>query len=387
MNQNFKYKLMKILYICNEYPPAPHGGIGTYVKFLAESLALKHHDVAVVGFDPTVTRHTVQQCNGVKVYRFPILGKLPIPFSKPIQFFRERWYLSSLVRHVCGDFDPDVVESHDWSGPLLFKPPRGHFVVRMHGAHTVYCNWMGKRASRLFAVVEKRNLVFADSLVAVSKLIGDKTIRQFGILKTPRVIYNGVDIECFKLRDEIKYDPNRLLFVGRIHHHKGVDLLVKALEIVYMKNPDVYLDVVGPTDSRYAKEFIRAIPQEIRSRINFIGRVSNDSLPSVYAGANLCLLPSRVEAFPIVPLESMACATPVIMSSLVAAKEIIDDKQDGYITDPTNAAKFAACILDALNKRPEADRMRTKCREKILNSFSMDVIVEENEKFYESCLG
>ena len=378
---------MRILYICNEYPPAPHGGIGTYVKFLAEALALKHHVVAIVGFDPTVTHHTVQQCNGVKVYRFPILGKLPIPFSKPIQFFRERWYLSSLVKHVCGDFDPDVVESYDWSGPLLFKPPRGHLVVRMHGAHTVYCNWLGKRASRLFAAMEKRNLVFADSLVAVSKLISDRTIRQFGILKIPRVIYNGVSTECFKLISDIKYDPNKLLFVGRIHHHKGVDLMVKALGIVYKKNPDVYLDAVGPTDSTYAKELIRDIPLEIRSRINFIGRVPNDTLPSVYAGANLCLLPSRVEAFPIVPLESMASGTPVIMSSLVAADEIIEDKQDGYVVDPTNAAAFAACILEALSKRSETSQMRTRCREKILNSFSMDVIVEENEKFYENCLG
>lgn len=378
---------MRILYICNEYPPAPHGGIGTYVKFLAEALALKHHVVAIVGFDPTVTHHTVQQCNGVKVYRFPILGKLPIPFSKPIQFFRERWYLSSLVKHVCGDFDPDVVESYDWSGPLLFKPPRGHLVVRMHGAHTVYCNWLGKRASRLFAAMEKRNLVFADSLVAVSKLISDRTIRQFGILKIPRVIYNGVSTECFKLISDIKYDPNKLLFVGRIHHHKGVDLMVKALGIVYKKNPDVYLDAVGPTDSTYAKKLIRDIPLEIRSRINFIGRVPNDTLPSVYAGANLCLLPSRVEAFPIVPLESMASGTPVIMSSLVAADEIIEDKQDGYVVDPTNAAAFAACILEALSKRSETSQMRTRCREKILNSFSMDVIVEENEKFYENCLG
>ena len=156
----------------------------------------------------------------------------------------------------------------------------------------MYCNWMGKRASRLFAAMEKRNLVFADSLVAVSKLISDKTIRQFGILKIPRVIYNGVSIECFKLISDIKYDPNKLLFVGRIHHHKGVDLMVKALEIVYKKNPDVYLDAVGPTDSTYAKELIRDIPLEIRSRINFIGRVPNDTLPSVYAGCLLYTSPS-----------------------------------------------------------------------------------------------
>ena len=163
--------------------------------------------------------------------------------------------------------------------------------------------------------------------------------------------------------------------------------MVKALEIIYKKNPDVYLDAVGPTDSTYAKELIRDIPLEIRSRINFIGRVPNDTLPSVYAGANLCLLPSRVEAFPIVPLESMASGTPVIMSSLVAADEIIEDKEDGYVVDPTNAAAFAACILEALSKRSETSQMRTRCREKILNSFSMDVIVEENEKFYENCLG
>lgn len=379
---------MKILYVCNEYPPAPHGGIGTYVKFLAECLVLKHHEVSIVGFDPTVTHHTVQQCNGVKVHRFPILKKTPIPFSKLIQFFRERWYLSSLVTKVCGDFDPNVIESYDWSGPLFFKPPCGHFLVRMHGAHTVHGLLMRKKKSRLLSIFERRNLKFSDSLVGVSDYISKKTASCFDLHdQSIKTIYNGVDAEKFKPKPSSKVDVNKLLFVGRMHPYKGVDLLFEALEIVFRENRKAHLDFVGSIDSDYAQQLIETLSEDSKRRINFLGRVANEKLPDVYGSAFISVLPSRVEAFPIVPLESMACGTPVIMSCLVAADEIIDDKEDGYVVDPTNAAAFAACILEALSKRSETSQMSTRCREKILNSFSMDVIVEENEKFYENCLG
>ena len=380
---------MKILYICNEYPPAAHGGIGTFTKFLAESLARLGHEVAVVGCYEGVEESVQEVCNGLMVYRRPAGRPWAGRFGRLMSFLRERKNLSATVDSLCASFAPDIVESHDWAGPLLRKPGSGHVVVRMHGANTVYRRWMGlsKKRSRLLAFFEKRNLGFGDSLVAVSGLIRNKTAETFRLpAQGINVIYNGVDVKRFAETDANLRDRNRLLFVGRVHHHKGLDLLFKALKIVFRANRSVYLDVVGGSDPAYLDALKANIPGEALDRINFVGRVCNESLPDVYSAANISLVPSRVEAFPIVPLESMACRTPVIMSSLVAASEIIDDEVDGYISDPLTPTEYADCILRALADQQQLDRMRANARTKIVENFSLEKIAAQNEDFYKNII-
>jgi len=377
---------MRILYICCEYPPAPHGGIGSNTKVLAEGLAGRGHHVAVVGHDHTGLQPCVNKVGGVTVHRFPRWQGAKSVRMASVGFLRERLHLSKLVKHVCRAFKPDIVESYDWSGPMLRKPRTGHLVVRMHGAQSVCRSMMGERASRLVTMVEGRNLRMADSLVAVSELIRDMTTRCFCLAAKAPVIYNGVDLSRFRPGDSSSRDLNRLLYVGRVHPQKGVDLLVRAMEIVLRHAPEVYLDVVGPTESRYARELLHEVPDAVKERIVFRGRIDNEDLPSVYASANLCVAPSRVEALGIVPLEAMACGTPVVCSCLGAAREIIDDGVDGFIEDPRTCREFAERILSALSTPQEIDAMRMRCRSKVVERFGLEGIVAKNEDFYAACL-
>ena len=59
---------MKLLYICNEYPPATHGGIGIVVKTLAEQLVQRGHTAIVVGYDPNVERTVWESVNLLATY-------------------------------------------------------------------------------------------------------------------------------------------------------------------------------------------------------------------------------------------------------------------------------------------------------------------------------
>jgi glycosyltransferase involved in cell wall biosynthesis len=82
----------------------------------------------------------------------------------------------------------------------------------------------------------------------------------------------------------------------------------------------------------------------------------------------------------------MACGTPVIMSSLVASAEIIDDGIDGFIQDPRDAEGLAECILSALKSQNLVENMRSHCRTKIIDRFSLIKVVSDNIHFYEKCL-
>src|SRR5688572_4144806 len=125
--------MLKILFICNEYPPAPHGGIGIIIKTLAEELVKQNFSIAVLGYHDQLMIDEVGNRGGVKVYS---LAKRPFYIKNKIaQTIFDRILLTRAMLRVEAEFAPDIVESFDWSGPLLRKPKRAKLVVRMHGAH------------------------------------------------------------------------------------------------------------------------------------------------------------------------------------------------------------------------------------------------------------
>ena len=115
---------MHLLFICNEYPPTTHGGVGSFVLTLARHLALQGQDVHVIGFDGNGAQSMRENEGGIHVTR------LHSPF-KDRQYLRwgrydiaaqvlERMYLSQQVRAYCEQHNIELVESYDWSGPLWF---------------------------------------------------------------------------------------------------------------------------------------------------------------------------------------------------------------------------------------------------------------------------
>jgi len=62
---------MKILFVCNEYPPSPHGGVGTFTKTLAHELAQSGHTISIVGMYDDVRTITTYIDNDVKVVKLP----------------------------------------------------------------------------------------------------------------------------------------------------------------------------------------------------------------------------------------------------------------------------------------------------------------------------
>src|SRR5580765_5912553 len=188
---------MKICFVCNEYPPVPHGGIGTFVRTLATFFARQRHNVLVVGFGENGARQAWED-EGVEVSH----PKMPMHWFALAKTNRcastfwagiKRIALSKAVSQLAKKRCVDVVESYDWSGPL-WRHPSAPLVVRMHGANTAHCAYERRHPSRKLRHFERKNLGMADGLVAVSEHIGGLTVRSVGLPnKSYRVIYNAVD--------------------------------------------------------------------------------------------------------------------------------------------------------------------------------------------------
>lgn len=155
------------------------------------------------------------------------------------------------------------------------------------------------------------------------------------------VVYSGVDARDFPIAEEddpIEPRPWRddLLFVGRIDERKGTDTALQALAVL----PDARLRVVGRGDEEHLAQLHRlAADLGVSDRVTFTV-VERDHLRAEYASADVLLFTSRYEPFGIVPLEGMACDTPVIGTGAGGSGE--------YLVDEANCLRYPAGDADAL---------------------------------------
>ena len=164
------------------------------------------------------------------------------------------------------------------------------------------------------------------------------------------VVHFGVDLGDFPLVDAPRDRSwgGRLLFVGRLDATKGIDSLVRAMPLM----PQTTLTVLGPPEAHHI-ERIRALIAEVGvgDRV-LVASAPRSTLAGHYRAADACVFPSEwAEPFGIVPLEAMACATPVIATGVGGSGEYLVDGENALLFSPGDPEALAAQV-----KRLAADR-------------------------------
>jgi glycosyltransferase involved in cell wall biosynthesis len=204
---------------------------------------------------------------------------------------------------------------------------------------------------------------------------------------------NGVDVHRFspgppdeRLRRALDCAGCRLiLFVGaldRPHYFKGVDRLLEATRL--LAREDIFLAVVGSGDLRDAYRR-RAAELGLSNRVVFPGYVADTLLPDYYRLADVTVLPSVTtgEAFGLVLLESLACATPVIASNLPGVRTVVADGVDGYLATPGDMVDLTTRLDHLLSLPDEARRaMGAAGRHKVVAQYSWGRIGDLLEGLY-----
>lgn len=381
---------MNICFICNEYPPSRHGGIGTVTRDLAEGLVAAGTRVTVIGvYSPAVlaiSETQVEWINGVKVIRLPYFPKI-VPAQAAYVLNRLRLMAEIRKEYASNRFD--LLEVPDYEGMLPWGGIRNvPIVCRSHGSAKYIDSELNKhRASRIIYYFEKQNLTHADYLAFVSKYTSKRELQIFGIQRKYVVIYNAVDTNYFCPGDPIDQDKGLILFVNTINPNKGVEPLMRAMNEVFSKDNSARLRMLGKcSDDVYLQKIIGLVQPKFRNRVEFLGHVARAEVLRQMRQANVCVFPSFSEAFAMGPLEAMAVGCPVVYTKLASGPETIEDGVSGVLCDPNHPSDIAQSILSILGDECFAQQLGRNGRSRVEQYFNIANWIPQNLAFYRSIL-
>ncbi len=232
-----------------------------------------------------------------------------------------------------------------------------------------------------------QGLQAADALIAISRYTRQGYRRLWPTADKIVEIPNGVDVQEFTtpVPRPANWDaslvPGRyILFLGRLHNRKGVDLLLRALATV-PDNGKAQLVIAGDGPERSALEAM-AGRLGIARRVRFLGGVAGAYKNFLLQNALCGVIPSRTwEAFGLVVLEMFATGTPVIATRLAGLKDLIDEGRTGWLVPPESPEAIGKALLEALTN-PAATMQRGAAARRVAAQFDWNAIAVRHLELY-----
>lgn len=375
---------MNICFVCSEYPPASHGGIGSATQALARALVNRGHQVRVVGVYRSSGAAAAEDDEGVQVWR------LPMPASR-FGWVAARYQVFHAVASWAREGLIDLVESPDWEGWVAGWPRLAVPVIsRLHGSSSYFAAELRQRCRKTTFWLERAALRRSDYWCSVSRYTARKTRELFELINGPgTVIYNAVDV--LDGQGPAPGPRSGVVFSGTLTEKKGIRNLIRAWPLVQPGHPGILLHVYGKDTTRPDKPSMRdslraELPEAVRASVVFHGHVPRQTVLNHLRHARVAVFPSYAEAFAMAPLEAMAQACPTVYSIQGSGPELIEDGKDGLLVDPASPLQIAAAIDRVLRDHALAHALGQAGREKVSSRFSLPQILRQNEEFYQDCL-
>jgi glycosyltransferase involved in cell wall biosynthesis len=419
---------MHVCFVSREYPPNPMGGIGTYVANMTRVLAEAGVDVSVLTQDcPQAPTHgygnPAISCNGrLRVRYLPFVDSdwrlFPASWNTETEALSKRDAVAAFGPVVSTALEKlllaekiDAIEAPEYEAPLLhFQAKRAALppdhpwravptVVHLHSpSHMIFANdddplatpWVRARKAH-----EALSIELADGVIAPSAYLARQVSAWL------RLEPGRVSVIPYPIGPLLRYAPDtkpvagRCLFVGRIEPRKGVFEFVEAAVRVAKKFPQASFRFVGGPHHRDGKSggietarlIASRIPDDLRARFDFAGKVPREALGDEYAAAAFVAVPSRWENYPNTCMEAMSCARPVLASDQGGMPEMIEDESEGVIAPGATRRELvdnlAAGLEKMLLKSPEElAAMGEKSRARILSICDDGAITKRHTDYY-----
>ena len=353
-----KLKIAQLVWPWISLPPPGYAGTERVVYNLTQGLVKHGHEVTLFSVGESRTSATLEA----------ILPKALSLQNDVMGMLKTSFYPLLHVAHCFEMADRfDLIHSHAQFLGLSFAS-----IVKTPSVHTFHRVYEFKTQDETDLVKRYGHLNFT-SISQAQRVPGINFID---------TVYNGTDIDRYIPGKEIRQD--HLFWAGRLIAKKGPEeaiAVAKALNMPLVMAAEI-------TEPEYYESQIK--PHVDGKFIQLILEISQSEIIKMYQNALITLVPIKWnEPFGLVPVESMACGTPVVAFANGGVRETIFDGKTGYLVPESEGVAGLVAKTRAILNLTKTDYalMSQACREHVVAHFSIEAMVNGYEKVYQKLLG
>jgi glycogen(starch) synthase len=397
---------MRILVISNFYPPHHMSGYELGCQDIVESLRTREHRVKVLtstyGSAPTHTEDDIHRT----------LMMNPEDHSKWTAVFLKERVNQTVFKRICQDFEPEIVflfNLSDISASLAF-------LAQEMGLSTCYYfanNWFitmekdpwyqlwpkEKKGFRFLRFLTHHfkllppslplntdHSIFSNSYLKNIALQLDKTLHQAVVIPW------GIDTDRFPFQEKKNQQLSRLLYVGQIKPHKGLDHAIKTLELLNRehRSPSFTLTIAGNKESStdyitYLQNMAHTLG--IQNNLGFTSVTMREDMRDFYHAHDIFLSPSTCEtSLNLSLLEAMSCGIPIVSTQTGGSSDVLKNEVNALIFEKENPRSCTEQI-HRLSEYPDLrESIRMNGRDAVKRNFRIDQTVHSIERVLEESI-
>lgn len=236
----------------------------------------------------------------------------------------------------------------------------------------------------------RRLLHDADGIITVSKQLRAQLVDSMdNLADKTHVAYNGVDpdffLPAYNNADTRLQKPKTLLCLASFDFRKGVDVLLHAFAQIIASQPDIRLLIVGQSGNDDEALFQISTDLGLDDQVTWRRDVDYHEIVDVLAQADVFVLPSRNEGFPLALLEAGAMGLPVVATAVGGTPELIRHQKNGLLVPPDNTESLAKA-LDYMIKNPvQAAELGHELQEIVSTKFSWRAMYDRYVDVFQIC--
>ncbi|WP_048190966.1 glycosyltransferase [Methanobacterium sp. SMA-27] len=390
---------MKILQVSQSfYPCFASGGVARVVYEVSKELVAMGHEVTVYTTDGcievTPNNKHAKNIEGLKVYYFKNISKkikskfqianpfyLPIIARKEIKNYdiihihEHRTILAVIICYYAKKSNiPYIIQAHGSVMPIFQKTNLKKFFDRLWGYNIL------KNASKVIALTNTELEQYKKMGVNEEKI---------------DIIPNGINLSILdqipekgKFRQKYSINENEkiILYLGRIHKRKGIDILLNAFPDISDNLSHVKLVIVGPDDG-----FLKTIENQSKTLIKegkviITGPLYDEEKWEAYTDADVLVYPAIHEIFGLVPFEAILCDTSVVVTKNDGCGELVEKVNCGNLVEYGDTQGLIDVVSYIFKNLDKQSKLIENGKKYIINNLNWEKIASEVEKVYENCI-
>jgi glycosyltransferase involved in cell wall biosynthesis len=375
---------MNILQVIPYFTPKRGGDVNVCYN-LSKYLAESSHEVTIITTDFEFDAEYAKTLDeaGVRVIPFHCIVNIKLFLTSPSM---KKWLKRNITNF-------DVVHMHDYrsyQNVIVYHYAKKYgvpYVLQSHGSVLPF--FQKQRLKKLYDLVWGYKILKDATKVIALTMTEAEQYKKMGVNENKiEIVPNGIDLSEydnlpkrgeFRRKYSIKDEEKIVLFVGRLHKTKGIELLVKAFADLSKELNHIKLVLLGPDDG-YQSMLERIIRDlKIDTKVVFTGFVTNEEKMAAFVDADVFVTPSFL-GFPVTFLEACACGTPIITTNKGDELNWIHDAV-GYVVE-YDKDKLRDAILIILSDKKIKNRFGEEGKRLVMKKFGWDNVIKQIEDTY-----